>query len=113
MTASNCPSCAALKHPHRIRSRAELNDAARVVQREIENGTLAETRTDVPRREWQTSFSDLLEGEALDDIVACYFRCTACAQLFCLSCETYHGCGGGWAIVEDRAAESDVLRDGP
>jgi hypothetical protein len=64
MTASNCPSCAALQHPHRIRSRADLNDAARVVKSEIENGTLAETRTDVPRREWQTSFSDLREGGA-------------------------------------------------
>jgi hypothetical protein len=111
MTTSNCSSCAALQHPHRIRSRAELHDAVKVVQGEIEIGTLSETQTDVPRREWQTSFSDLREGGTLDDIVVCYFRCTACARLFCLSCETYHGSGGGWAMVEDQATEPGVQRE--
>lgn len=112
MTASNCPSCAALQHPLRIRSKADLNDAVRRVQGEIESGVLAETETDGPRRDWQTSFSALREDGALDDVVVCYFRCTACTRLFSLSCETYHGSGGGWGMVDEDATKSSVQGGG-
>ena len=46
-----------------------------------------------------------LIDEPWPDVFAVYFECSACAQRYCLACETYHGWGGSWQPVAAGDAE--------
>ena len=101
MKTSQCQQCRELQPSYRIKTPGELNRVVKLVQDEVTSGSLIETDPGKPRNEWQTPFSNLLSGPR-DDVVLCYFSCTGCNRLYCLSCETYHGSGGSWEVVSEE-----------
>jgi hypothetical protein len=47
----------------------------------------------------QPPFRKLALRRTLPDVMEYRFRCTACARLFSLRCESYHGSGGRWSAL--------------
>lgn len=87
----SCTKCDHLCLQVHIRTPSELERSVRIAQSAIDAGTIV----DVSKGVMATPMTDLLKP-GWPDIVSADFRCTACEQLFRLSCETYHGSGGSW-----------------
>jgi hypothetical protein len=96
-----CDRCEELQPAFRIRTPGDLQRVVDGVASELARGVLTEVTLPGVAGEWQTPFSRLLKGER-DDLVLCRFRCTKCARLYSLSCETYHGSGGSWELQEEQ-----------
>lgn len=79
----NCPRCAAYTEPQEIRSPGELESI-------LETLLLAIQKLDL-----QIVSGDLQWSDHID----CLMKCATCGQQFELTCETYHGAGGKWQVL--------------
>jgi hypothetical protein len=95
----SCERCDELHQLIEIRSPGELAKAIRVIQANIEDGTLEQTqRADVGAS--TTPFRSVPDSGPWDDILLYEFACRSCSSRFRLSADTYHGRGGEWRSVD-------------
>jgi hypothetical protein len=80
-----------------IRTPGELGSAIRVVQANLEDGTLEEVPREDPFLPDMEPFVTLRDKGPWADILSYGFRCRDCGALFQFSAEIYHGRGGRWA----------------
>lgn len=90
----SCTKCDVLCQEVKIRTPGELERAVRIAKSALDAGTVVDVSSGV----MATPMTDLLQ-QGWPDIVSADFRCTACGELFHLSCETYHGSGGNWTYA--------------
>lgn len=98
MRAQGCNNCKEICQEVRIDSPANLKKTIRVVQDNITDGTIIESKF-WPKQYIKTqneSFSRIKPQGPWEDVLSYYFECPECSQLFQLSAETYHGSGGSW-----------------
>ena len=102
MDRPDCQECEGIALEQQIRSPAELKQALRVLQGEIQRSVLEQLIVPASDGLEQPSVHDLL-SEPNPDIFCSHFRCRHCGQQFELMCETYHGSGGRWSVVAGGA----------
>lgn len=90
----SCTSCADLCVRYQIRHPRELQNAIKIANQNVEDGTLVEVQDASLSN--QLSFSELASGTPWGDTIEHHFRCVNCGALFYLHAETYHGSGGYW-----------------
>jgi hypothetical protein len=84
-----CPRCAAYAEPQEIRSPGELESILETLRLAIERGNLQIDSGDLQWTDW----------------IDCQMDCPTCGQKFELTCETYHGSGGRWQVLNREASE--------
>jgi hypothetical protein len=89
-----CDLCREIGTTLHVRLPADLSRVIAMAKDATQKGIIVEVDD---RSTWQSGpFSGVSAEGPWDDIVSHSFRCTACAQFFRLSAETYHGGGGEW-----------------
>ena len=77
----------------------------RVVRDNLADGTIVESDF-WPKGTLRTCVTPFNEvnsaGPYTEDIYEYYFECPKCSQIFHLHCNTYHGKGGAWKLVNEH-----------
>jgi hypothetical protein len=95
----SCERCAAWADAMPIATPEGLRALLQALSAAEQTGLLHQIDApDAPDYEERVSVRALID-EPWPDVFAAYFACSACAQRFCLACETYHGWGGSWEPV--------------
>ena len=104
MAGPTCAQCRDVDRVVAIRTPRDLDRAIRVIQANLGDGTLREsrywpeavldTRNGVP-------FAEFAERRPQVDVVEYYFECSTCNRLYHLAVDVYHGAGGQWCPVDD------------
>lgn len=92
-----CDRCRELSVEYRIVVPGDLREALRIIGANIADGTLRAVHSTLDPQ-GSTSFEDVMDRSARDDIVSRNFQCCHCGQRFHLGVETYHGGGGSWHV---------------
>ena len=94
-----CKYCEDLHQRFAIRTPGQLANAVRVIQANLEDGTLEQT----PAASLGAStapFASISQTGPWDDVLLYEFACRSCGARFRLAAETYHGQGGEWQALE-------------
>jgi hypothetical protein len=94
-----CKHCEEVQTRYEIRSPNELKKAIRVVRANLKDGTIVKSSywpEGIIKLE-NEPFENIKESGSYEDVMQYYFECPKCKQVYSLSCETYHGCGGEWS----------------
>ena len=98
----NCEACADLRQSYRIGSSRKLRKAFRVIEDNIDDGTIIEM--DRASKFAPDTFEAICKADTLPDYIENHFKCTTCGCTFILAVETYHGSGGTWEINLDEGS---------
>jgi hypothetical protein len=99
-----CELCKDLCLEWKIVTPGDTKKAMGIINDNLKDGTLIESPywpKTVLRIE-RKRFEELSEKESWPDIMAYYFQCSKCDQLFSLAVETYHGMSGEWKPIHNR-----------
>ena len=103
MERSGCSECEGVAIEQAVRTPGELRRVAEVVSGELARGVLEQELLSLALGMDQPAIGTLLTGP-IPDAFCLGFRCRRCGQGFELSCETYHGSGGRWAVTKRAGA---------
>jgi len=96
----SCSRCKELHLRFEIRSPGELAKAIRIIQANLQDGSLEQVPGEgvgVPAE----PFLSLSESGPWDDVLLYEFSCRSCGSRFRLSADTYHGRGGDWLPMDE------------
>ena len=97
-----CETCADLRQTHRIGNARKLEQAFRVIQENIDDGTIVEV--DRTNEFAPDTFDSIVKSDTRPDYIENHFKCTSCGCYFRLAVETYHGSGGTWEVNLDEGS---------
>jgi hypothetical protein len=102
----SCEHCEALCEEQKINSPSALRKALIAARDNLDDGTLRELPHQISHQVGASSFLEVANGTAWEDIVNFEFECNHCGQQFQLRAETYHGVGGAWRRTSLSAAHA-------
>ena len=96
--SSTCPQCRDLAESRTIRVPADLSKAIHAIHSHLDSKNLIAIGDD-----GSPAVFDQVDAGPWPDLILSKFRCLGCEREFELSVETYHGAGGSWSTVENKA----------